>query len=251
MQAGIGSRAEPPNGLALVPPGHDEIGGSPSRFQPGTRAGAPPNRPERRSPDDPAARWGRFARDILLRALDDQDPGLLEHVRGVGDLARALGARLGMSSRERQVMLRAAELHDVGKLAIPTSILEKAGPLGDDEWAMMHQHTIIGQRMLDGAPTLMAAGVLVRASHEHYDGNGYPDGLAGDQIPLGARIIAICDAFDAMTSERAYGERLRVDDALLELHACAGTQFDPALVESFCEIVGEVLDRRRPLPAAG
>ena len=250
MQLGAALGTEQLNGLQLAPPGHGEAGAG-SRFRPGTRDVAAPDQSERRSSAEPGARWGRFARDILLRALDDQDPGLREHVRGVGDLARALGARLGMSSRERQVMLRAAELHDVGKLAMPTSILGKAGPLGDDEWALMHQHTIIGQRMLDGAPTLTAAGVLVRASHEHYDGNGYPVGLACDEIHLGARIIAICDAFDAMTSERTYGERLQVDDALAELRDCAGTQFDPALVESFCQIVGEVLDRRRPLRAAG
>ena len=101
-------------------------------------------------------------------------------------------------------MRHAAELHDIGKVAIPDSIVEKPGPLDDEEWAFMRRHTIIGERILAAAPSLAPVGELVRSSHERYDGRGYPDGLAGEDIPLGARIIAVCDAFDAMLADRPY-----------------------------------------------
>ena len=107
-------------------------------------------------------------------------------------------------SRELRTLRQAAELHDVGKLAIPEEILSKPGPLSDDEWEFVRRHTLIGERILGAAPALGAAAKLVRSTHEHWDGTGYPDGLAGAEIPLGARIIAVCDAFDAMTSPRPY-----------------------------------------------
>jgi HD-GYP domain-containing protein (c-di-GMP phosphodiesterase class II) len=127
---------------------------------------------------------------------------------------------------------QAAELHDIGKVGIPEAILQKPGPLTDDEWTFMRRHTLIGQRILDAAPSLVATGRLVRASHEHWDGSGYPDALAGDAIPLGARIILACDAYDAMTSERAYQPARTPSAALAEIERCAGRQFDPAVVRA-------------------
>jgi HD-GYP domain-containing protein (c-di-GMP phosphodiesterase class II) len=130
----------------------------------------------------------------------------------------------------------AAELHDIGKVAVPSAILDKPGKLDADEWEFIARHTIIGERILGAAIALRPVATLVRASHEHYDGNGYPDGLRGDEIPLGARIVSVCDAYDAMTSDRPYQRALGHDEALAELHRCAGTQFDAAVVEAFCRV---------------
>ena len=124
----------------------------------------------------------------------------------------------------------AAALHDVGKVAIPDEILSKPGPLTPEEWVFMRQHTVIGERILSVAPALAHAASLVRASHECFDGTGYPDSLAGDEIPIGARIIAACDAFEAMTADRPYRRGRTQADAIVELERCAGTQFDPDMV---------------------
>lgn len=125
-------------------------------------------------------------------------------------------------------------LDDIGKMAIPDAILDKPGPLDADERRFIEEHTLIGERILAGAPALQADSRLVRSSHERFDGGGYPDGLAGEDIPLGARIISVCDAFDAMVTDRTYRRALGHDEALAELRACAGTQFDPVIVEAFC-----------------
>jgi HD-GYP domain-containing protein (c-di-GMP phosphodiesterase class II) len=136
--------------------------------------------------------------------------------------------------REDQVgpLLQAASLHDVGKAAIPDEILLKEGPLDVDEWALMRRHTLIGERILDAAPALARAAKLVRWSHERWDGHGYPDGISGEQIPLGSRIIAVCDAYDAMTSERPYRKAMSALEAMRELQRSAGAQFDPAVVRA-------------------
>jgi HD-GYP domain-containing protein (c-di-GMP phosphodiesterase class II) len=134
-------------------------------------------------------------------------------------------------------VVRAAELHDVGKVAVPDAILSKPGPLSDAEWGFMREHTIVGDRILSAAPALEGAAKLVRASHERYDGSGYPDRLRGEQIPLGARIVAVCDAFHAMTSDRPYRPALSVREALDELQRCAGAQFDPRVVNAFAVMV--------------
>ena len=115
-------------------------------------------------------------------------------------------------------LLQAAALHDVGKVAIPDAILDKPGPLDEAEWEFMRTHTLIGERILAEAPALAEAAKIVRSSHERYDGDGYPDGLAGDEIPLAARIIAVCDSFDAMTSDRPYRTAMSTEGALSELH---------------------------------
>jgi two-component system cell cycle response regulator len=113
------------------------------------------------------------------------------------------------------------------------SVLHKPGPLDDGEWALMRQHTIIGERILLAAPALKPVAALVRASHERWDGTGYPDRLAGEAIPLGARIVAVCDAYDAMTSDRTYRASITATEAIAELRRCAGSQFDPAVVDAF------------------
>ena len=130
---------------------------------------------------------------------------------------------------------RAAELHDIGKIAIPEAILDKPGPLNEEEWEFMRGHPLLGERILDVAPALRPIAKLVRSSHERWDGNGYPDRLKGDQIPIGSRIIFACDAFDAMTVTRPYRASLTSQEAIAELRRCAGTQFEPRTVALLCE----------------
>jgi diguanylate cyclase (GGDEF)-like protein len=180
---------------------------------------------------------GRQSRDVLLRMLSEREPDLHAHLRGTAELALSVGRELGMEPEALDEVARAAELHDLGKIAIPDEILNKAGPLDESEWAFMRRHTIIGERILLAAPALRPVARLVRASHERYDGSGYPDGLVGDQIPLGARVVAVCDAFDAMLSDRPYREQLDEAEALDQLIRCSGRQFDPVVVEAFARVI--------------
>jgi diguanylate cyclase (GGDEF)-like protein len=173
------------------------------------------------------------ARDLLFGVLRESEPRLEAHMEGVGELARRLARRSGLDVEEVDVIGRAAELHDIGKVAIPDEILAKPGPLTGDEWALMRTHTLIGERMLSVAPALAPVARLVRSSHERWDGDGYPDGLSGTEIPIGARIIAICDAFEAMIEALPHSGSVSPAQALEELLENAGSQFDPELVESF------------------
>jgi diguanylate cyclase (GGDEF)-like protein len=173
------------------------------------------------------------SRDVLLQALAELRPQLGEHVDAVTVLAKDVAVRLELGPRVVEQVAHAAQLHDIGKIAIPDAILNKPGPLDEQEWKYMRRHTIIGQRIVSAAPALTEVGELVRSSHERHDGGGYPDGLAGDAIPTGARIISVCDAFDAMTSNRAYRVAMTTTDALAELRRCSGAQFDPAVVAAF------------------
>jgi two-component system cell cycle response regulator len=180
---------------------------------------------------------GSQGRDLLMQILREREPELEEHVDDVSLLALAVGRRLGLDVEALDEIARAAELHDVGKIAIPEVILRKPGPLDDAEWQVMRQHTIIGERILAAAPSLRPVGRLVRASHERWDGDGYPDRLAGERIPLGARIIAVCDAFDAMRQARPYAPSMSETEALAELRRCSGTQFDPGVVDAFVAVL--------------
>jgi two-component system, cell cycle response regulator len=172
--------------------------------------------------------------DVLMQVLSERTPDLHHHVHGVGQLVRDLGRDLGLDAGQLDELLRAAELHDVGKLGIPDAILNKPDPLDEAEWQLMRQHPAIGERILTADPELQPVARLVRATHERWDGAGYPDRLAGTAIPLGARIIAACDALDAMTSDRCYQAARSLPDALDELRRCAGTQFDPEVVAALC-----------------
>jgi len=180
---------------------------------------------------------GRQSSDVLVRALAERHPDLGDHQDGVAELAAEIGRRAGIDGEDLAQLCHAAALHDVGKVAIPDAIINKPAPLGDEEWAFMRRHTIIGERIIAAAPALGGAAKLVRSSHEAFDGSGYPDGLAGTDIPLGARIIAICDAFDAMISDRPYSRPKTTDAALAELERCAGSQFDPELVRIFVQVM--------------
>ncbi len=194
---------------------------------------------------------------VLLQLLTEREPALRDHVCGVGLLAVEIGRRFGLDSEELDELGRAAELHDIGKLAVPEEILHKPGPLSESEQQFMRQHTIIGERILNVAPALREVASLVRSSHERWDGEGYPDRLAGAEIPLGARIITACDAYDAMVSERAYQTARSSQQALEGLRRHAGSQFDPRVVEVLCEHleVGQPpseetpIERRHPLSA--
>ena len=185
--------------------------------------------------------------ELILAILRAQQPETSEHALDVAELAAGVAARLGVDPFDRAVVRRAAELHDVGKIAIDPAIVAKPGPLDDDEWAQMRRHTTIGDALLLAAPPLRAVAPLVRASHERWDGGGYPDGVAGAAIPLAARIVAACDAYDAMTTDRVYRPAMRAADARAELDACAGSQFDPAVVAA---LKAELLEPHRHHPMA-
>jgi two-component system, cell cycle response regulator len=145
---------------------------------------------------------------------------------------RATGLRLGLSQEELDDLALAAELHEVGKLAIPDSILLKPGPLSDEEWSFVRRHPLIGERILSSAPALAKVSGIVRSVHERPDGEGYPDRLAADAIPLGSRIVGACAAYVAIISDRPYRAARTPDEAVSELRRCAGTQFDEIVVDA-------------------
>ena len=179
----------------------------------------------------------RNAVAALAAAIDARDNYTLSHSRDVVDLACAVAERLGLSRSETANVRDGAMLHDVGKVAIPNEILYKAGPLDDGEWEVMRQHPVIGERILLRTPELAAIAPLVRHEHERWDGLGYPDGLAGRDIPAGSRIIFACDAYNAMITDRPYREPMSHAEALDELMRGAGTQFDPDVVNALIEVL--------------
>jgi diguanylate cyclase (GGDEF)-like protein len=180
---------------------------------------------------------GSQSRDVLLTALRERVPGLHAHLVDVAALARLVSEQLDLTAEQRDEIFRAAELHDVGKMAIPDAILKKPGPLDEQEQDFMRKHTLIGERIIASAPALVPVARLVRFSHERWDGSGYPDGLRGDQIPLGSRVVAVCDAYQAMVSERPYSVAMLPARAIEELRRNAGTQFDPDVVAAFGSII--------------
>ena len=175
--------------------------------------------------------------EALSAALDAKDTSTAAHSESIVEHAIAVGSRLGMGDEELRMLRYAAAFHDIGKLAIPRSILNKPGPLDDDEWAEMKQHTVYGDRILRPIEFLDPIRPIVRHAHERWDGEGYPDGLAGEDIPLGSRIVFACDAYDAMTTTRTYKDAMAVGDARAELRAQAGRQFDPRVVEVLLEVL--------------
>ena len=187
-------------------------------------------------------------RDVLLQAFRERQPALERDRRSVRELSTEVARQLGMGAEDLDVLARAAELHDVGKIAVPDAILEKPDSLNDEEAEFMRRHPVLGQRILAAAPALRPVADVVRSTHERFDGRGYPDGLAGEQIPLGSRIIAVCDAFDAIVSGRPYREPLGRDEAVRRLVEGAGTQFDPTVVGAVLQVLAE-LDRGEARPA--
>ena len=179
---------------------------------------------------------GSQSRDVLLAALRERQPDLAEQAVDVADLALSVAEELGMGAEQRDEIFRAAQLHETGKMAIPDAILNKPGPLDESEWKFVRQHTLVGERIIASAAALVPVARLVRSSGERWDGKGYPDGLRAEQIPLGARVVAVCDAYAAMVSERPYSVAMLPSRALEELERGAGTQFDPDVVAAFQRI---------------
>jgi HD domain len=172
----------------------------------------------------------------LLSADDAYTGG--EHTHGVVALACGVGERMGLDATERRDLEFGALLHDIGKLRVPDAIINKPGRLTAEEWEIVKRHPVDGQEMLERIGGVLAGvGTIVRHHHERWDGGGYPDGLVGTDIPLAARIICACDAFSAMTTNRSYRKALPLAAAIAELRSCAGTQFDPAVVDALCEVV--------------
>ncbi len=183
---------------------------------------------------------------VLHAALAQRHPDLSEHSDDVAGDVELLARSIGLDQDTIKTVVKAGDLHDVGKLGIPDEIITKPGPLNAGEWDFMKQHTVMGEQIIAAAgPSLGPIGPLVRASHERWDGMGYPDGLKEEEIPLGARIITICDSFRAMLDERVYKASMSIGEALAQLRRCAGTQFDPELVDVFCRLVEERSSSRR------
>jgi diguanylate cyclase (GGDEF)-like protein len=181
----------------------------------------------------------RQSNEVLMEALAERGPGRGDHLHGLAEIVESVARRLGVGIEEIEQVRLAAELHDVGKTALPTALLEKRHPLDADEREYVERHPLIGERILHAAPALHKVARLIRWTHERYDGAGYPDHLSGLEIPLGARIITVCDAFDAMISSRPYRNAMSVEEAVLELRDNAGSQFDPMVVNAFCAVMEE------------
>ncbi|HEV2785498.1 MAG TPA: HD-GYP domain-containing protein, partial [Solirubrobacteraceae bacterium] len=188
---------------------------------------------------------------LLGDVLSDDDAYTGLHTEGVVDFALRIADELGVDEEQRRLVELGAMLHDVGKIMTPKEIINKPGPLSDDEWAVMRAHTLHGQRMLDRVGgSLSAAGHVVRSSHEHVDGSGYPDGLSGEAIPLAARIVAVADAYSAMTTSRPYRAALSPQIARSELRDNAHTQFDPVVVDAALRLLEHTVpEPHAPSPA--
>ena len=178
----------------------------------------------------------------LAQALEERDQYTGEHSESVVDLTARVAEALALDAEEVKIIRSAALLHDIGKVGIPDEILNKQGPLDDREWEVMRQHPAIGERILRAIPGMGAVARIVRHEHERWDGGGYPDGLSGEEIPIGARIILACDAYHAMTSDRPYREAMSHHLAMSELTQNAGSQFDPKVIEA---LVGYLYGRRQ------
>jgi HD-GYP domain-containing protein (c-di-GMP phosphodiesterase class II) len=202
--------------------------GRPPYGAPGRRLDACPH-PSVRRGDSP---------DRLTRELADRVPRMKGHHRAVAEMAAAVARHIGLTGERLHAVVRAAELHDVGKVLVPDAILNKPGSLDRAELELMRRHAIAGYLILAESAEPAPIAALVRSSHERWDGTGYPDGLSGEDIPLGSRVITICDAYDAMTHARPYRPARPIADALSELRAGAGVRYDPCLVDVFFDVVG-------------
>jgi HD-GYP domain-containing protein (c-di-GMP phosphodiesterase class II) len=175
---------------------------------------------------------------LLGDVLEDKDAYTAHHSHGVVSLSLSVADRMRLDPGARRRVEFGALLHDIGKIAVPAEIINKPGPLDDEEWAVMKLHTVEGQQMLDRVGGVLGeVGRVVRSSHEHFDGSGYPDGLVGDAIPIESRIVATCDAFSAMTTTRSYREAMSMEAAREELLRNQGTQFDPNVVDALLSVI--------------
>ena len=178
----------------------------------------------------------------LANAVEAKDPMTEHHCQRLAMLSARLTARLGIEHEEAEMITYGALLHDVGKIGVPESILTKAGPLDEGEWELMRRHPEIGERICRPLSGALGFHLIIRHHHERWDGTGYPDRIGGEAIPLGARIVSLADAFDAMTHDRPYRGARSVADALTEIHAMSGTQFDPELAKLFVEVTETAVD---------
>ena len=192
-----------------------------------------------------ASRWSssrayRGTALLLRDLLEEDDEYTGRHTEDVVGLTVKVAEQMQLDEDTCRAAEMGALLHDIGKIAVPDEIINKPGPLNDEEWAIMKTHTVEGERMLKQVGGLLAdVGLVVRASHERWDGGGYPDGLVGEAIPVAARIVSACDAFNAMTTDRSYRKALPLATAVGELRRCSGTQFDPAVVDALVSLVDE------------
>jgi putative nucleotidyltransferase with HDIG domain len=185
------------------------------------------------------AAWQGTA-EALAAALEAKDSYTADHASSIADLAIDVGEEFGLDEDAMRDLRYGAIFHDIGKIAIPDAILNKPGPLNEHEFEVIKRHPIVGEQILEPVPFLEQVRRIVRHDHERWDGGGYPDGLKGRQIPIGARIVLVVDAFHAMVSDRSYRQGMSEESARLELRAHAGTQFDPDVVDAFLR----VLDKR-------
>ncbi len=187
----------------------------------------------------------RATLETLGAALDSRDVGTEAHSRRVHGYTVATAREHGVPEQELVDLAHGVLLHDIGKIGIPDGILLKPGPLTREEWVIMRRHPEIGKRLIEKIPFLRGAVPIVYCHHERWDGSGYPQGLQGEEIPLGARIFSVVDAFDAMTFDRPYSKAIPFEAALAEIKRCAGTHFDPAVVESFLRVPASLFEEIR------
>jgi putative nucleotidyltransferase with HDIG domain len=181
----------------------------------------------------------RYTIEALAEAVDRRDPYTFQHSQRVKEYVEKIAERLNLSPGEVESMVWAASIHDLGKIDVPEGILSKPGPLEEDEWRIIRKHSAVGADIVDRISFHPTARGIIRHHHEWFDGSGYPNGVAGDRIPVGARVLAVADAFEAMTSDRPYRPALSYRAAVAELEAGRGTQFDPVIVDTFLTILEE------------
>jgi len=178
--------------------------------------------------------------EVIVAVLDARDPYTFAHSWRVSSVSEAIAERLGLEAKWIERIHIAAHLHDIGKVGVPDYILNKTGSLSMVEYEIMKSHSIIGYNIVSRLPLLEEISLYVRSHHERFDGSGYPDGISGKDIPLGARVIAVADTFDALTTTRTYREAVSIDDAFEEIERCSGSQFCPEVVSAFCSLKNEI-----------
>jgi HD-GYP domain-containing protein (c-di-GMP phosphodiesterase class II) len=175
----------------------------------------------------------------LAAAIEERDHSTHEHSQRLVHLARGVAMMLGLPAEDVERIAHAALLHDVGKLAMPAELLGKPGPLTGDEWEVMTEHPVVGERILMRTDDLAALAPIVRDEHEHWNGTGYPDGLQGERIPVGSRVVLACHAYLAMIAPRPCRDALPPAQAIAELRAGAGAKFDPEVVDALLDLLGQ------------